>query len=119
MKPKQLTKSSTAMTKADTDRLHARLDAVADNISDIKAISSANTTNIESLADTVSLLLQHEFEMAHKTPCPAMIALADRVTVVETERNMHKRDTKALVFSIVKYVICAGITYLTVKVTGG
>ena len=32
------------MTKADTDRLHARLDSVADNISDIKAISSAAMT---------------------------------------------------------------------------
>jgi hypothetical protein len=114
------------MTKADTDRLHARLDAVAENLSDIKAISSANTTNIESLADTVALLLKRDLEMAHKTPCPSMIALSDRVTLMATnaqyrisERNQDKRDAKARMWSVVKYVICAGISMLALNAIGG
>ena len=98
------------MTKADTDRLHARLDSVADNIADIKGISSANTTNIKSLADTVALLLKRDLEMAHKTPCPPMLALSDRVDRFTRTYDKDTREARSWVMSVVKYVVCAVIS---------
>ena len=114
------------MTKADTDRLHARLDSVADSISDIKAICSSNTTNIKGLADTVALLLKRDLEMAHKTPCPSVVALSDRVTVLATnaqnkvtQEDQSKRDDRKVIMSILKYVVCFGIGLAVMKLTGG
>ena len=124
MKNKPPTKSS-KMTPADTDRIHDRLDSVADNLSDIKAISSANTSNIESLADTVALLLKRDLEMGHKTPCQTVTALNDRVTLMAnnaqyklTQDDQDKRDGKNVVLSILKYIACALIGMLLLKSTG-